>query len=46
MSADIENTVITSVNKSKIFAMQVDDSTDIGGKASYWHLSSMSIMKK
>ena len=33
MSADIENTVITSVNKSKIFAMQVDESTDIGGKA-------------
>lgn len=33
MSADIENTVITSVNKSEIFAMQVDESTDIGGKA-------------
>ena len=31
MSADIENTVITSVKKSKIFAMQVDESTDIGG---------------
>ena len=33
MSADIENTVTTSVKKSKIFAMQVDESTDIGGKA-------------
>ena len=33
MSADIENTVITSANKRKIFAMQVDDSTDISGKA-------------
>ena len=33
ISANIENTVITSVNKSKIFAMQVDESTDIGGKA-------------
>ena len=32
MCADIENTVITSVKKSKIFAMQVDESTDIGGK--------------
>ena len=33
MSADIENTVITSVKKSKIFAMQVHESTDMGGKA-------------
>ena len=33
MSADIENTVITSVKKRKIFATQVDESTDIGGKA-------------
>ena len=33
MSADIENTVVTSVKKSKTFAVQVDESTDIGGKA-------------
>ena len=33
MSANIEDTVINAVKESKIFAMQVDKSTDISGKA-------------
>ena len=33
MSANIEDTVINAVKESKIFAMQVDESTDISGKA-------------
>ena len=33
MSADIENTVIIFMKKSEIFAMQVDESTYISGKA-------------
>ena len=33
MSANIEDTVINAVKESKIFAMQVDESADISGKA-------------
>ncbi|XP_068224197.1 SCAN domain-containing protein 3-like, partial [Palaemon carinicauda] len=33
MSADIEETVCTSVKESEMFALQVDESTDIGGMA-------------
>ena len=33
MSADIEETVSTSVKESEMFALQVDESTDIGGMA-------------
>ena len=33
MSANIQDTVINAVKESKIFAMQVDESTDISGKA-------------
>uniref|UniRef100_A0A0P4VZP1 Uncharacterized protein n=1 Tax=Scylla olivacea TaxID=85551 RepID=A0A0P4VZP1_SCYOL len=33
MSADIEETVCASVKESEMFALQVDESTDIGGKA-------------
>ena len=33
MSTDIQNTVISSVKQSKMFTMQVDESTDISGKA-------------
>ena len=33
MSTDIQDTVISSVKQSKMFAMQVDESTDISGKA-------------
>ena len=33
MLADIQNTVIFLVQLSKMFTMQVDESTDIGGKA-------------
>ena len=33
MSKDIQDTVISSVKQSKMFAMQVDESTDISGKA-------------
>lgn len=31
MTADIEETVCTSVKESEMFALQVDESTDIGG---------------
>ena len=33
MSTDIQDTVISSVKQSKMFTMQVDESTDISGKA-------------
>ncbi|XP_068240046.1 protein FAM200A-like [Palaemon carinicauda] len=33
MSADIEETVCTSVKEGEMFALQVDESTDIGGMA-------------
>ena len=33
MSTDIQDTVIFSVKQSKMFTMQVDESTDINGKA-------------
>ena len=33
MSTDIQNTGISSVKQSKMFTMQVDESTDISGKA-------------
>ncbi|XP_068232182.1 SCAN domain-containing protein 3-like [Palaemon carinicauda] len=33
MSSDIEETVCTSVKESEMFALQVDESTDIGGMA-------------
>ena len=33
MSEDIEETVCASVKESEMFALQVDESTDIGGKA-------------
>ena len=33
VSMDIQDTVISSVEQSKMFTMQVDKSTDISGKA-------------
>ena len=33
MSTNIQDTVISSVKQSKMFTMQVDESTDISGKA-------------
>ena len=33
MSADTEGTVVSNLKESKIFAMQVDESTDISGEA-------------
>ena len=33
MSADIQDTVVSSVKQSKVFTMLVDESTDISGKA-------------
>ena len=33
MSTDLQDTVISSVKQSKMFTMQVDESTDISGKA-------------
>ncbi|XP_068250262.1 protein FAM200B-like [Palaemon carinicauda] len=41
MSADIEETVCTSVTESEMFALQVDESTDIGGMAQKYGIRSV-----